>query len=228
MLAPKEASTRIRAVCSHVQPFVSIAPSWEVCVGAPSCSPLLQYELLLAVRERMPGIYAQAGCEFGLYLSRTQNLIDRGIEVISGARAVQLARLIAREPNARDVFGETGLKLFAELKRRCPPMLKAAIRNLPRPMRAQQALQWTRRVAYNFAGSVSRIETGRRPDGLTLSVRRGVFADRPETLAGAREYYRRLFESMFREFAHVNCEVHAITDLHPLLDRCDYQIVWEA
>src|SRR5262245_18576075 len=168
MLALVHSSTRIRPVYLPVQPFVPIDPSQGICVGVPSCSPLVQYELLKVVREQMPQAYARAARELGLYVSRTQDLIDRRVEIISAARAIKLARMIAYEPNARQVFGEAGRNLFDELKFRSPSIVKGTIRNLPLGLRVPLALSWTRRIAHNFAGSVNQITTEKRPRGISL------------------------------------------------------------
>jgi hypothetical protein len=227
MLALVNSSTRVRPVCLPVQPYFPIAASQGVCFGAPSCSPLVQYELLKAMRERMPQVYTSAWCELDLTVSRTRELIDRRVEIISAARAIKLARMIAYEPNAIEVFGEAGRNLFEEMHRRFPRAVKATIRGLPRPARLRLALAWTQNVAHQFAGSVNQIVAKKQNGVISLSVQHGVFSDRPDTLDGAHEYYRRVFETMLRELAHVDCELTEVRWPRAHLGQCDYKIVWE-
>src|SRR5262249_25210639 len=80
----------------------------DILYGVPSCAPLLQHELLKSVRERMPAVYSRAAKEIGLTVSRTQELVDRRVEIVSAARAIKLARIIAFEPNSHAVFGDAG------------------------------------------------------------------------------------------------------------------------
>src|SRR5262247_3669736 len=68
-----------------------------ILYGVPSCAPLVQHELLKAVREQMPSVYNHAAREIGLTVSGAQDLIERKVEIISAARAIRLARLIALE-----------------------------------------------------------------------------------------------------------------------------------
>lgn len=200
----------------------------DLCYGVPSCTPLVQHELLKSVREQMPQAYAQAARELGLTVAKTQALIERPISIISAARAIKLARLIAYEPNVREVFGEAGHNLFGAMSRTFPGLVKATVRTLPRGLRARLALTYTKRVAYGFAGSVNRINARPTPHGVIVSISKGVFADRLDTLGGAHAYYRNIFETMFQEFAHVDCEVNEIRRPRVYLDQCHYEIVWEA
>lgn len=227
MLALVNSPTRVRPVCLPVQSYFPIAASQGVCFGAPSCSPLVQYELLKAARERMPQVYTRAWCELDLTVSRTRELIDRRVEIISAARAIKLARMIAYEANALEVFCEAGRNLFEEMHRRFPHAVKTTIRGLPRPLRVRLALAWTQHVAHNFAGSANQIVAEKQPGGILLSVQQGIFSDRLNTLDGAHEYYRRVFETMLRELAHVDCEVTEVRWPRAHLGQCDYKIVWE-
>src|SRR5262247_1023284 len=131
----------------------------EITCGVPSCGPLVQHELLKVVRERMPSIYNHAAQEIGLTVSHTQGLIERKVEIISSARAIRLARLIALEPNSHAVFGEAGHNLFDDMNRDFPRAVRATIRALPPPMRIRLAMGWTRKIAHGFAGSVNQIAT---------------------------------------------------------------------
>ncbi len=200
----------------------------NILYGVPSCAPLVQHELLKAVRERMPAVYSRAAREIGLTVSRTQELVDRRIEIISSARAIKLARMIAFEPNSHAVFGEAGNSLYDELNRDFPRVIKATIRNLPRPLRIRLALAWTRQISHCFAGSVNKVLTDHHRHEIALSVRNGVFSDRLDTLGGAHEYYRNIFKGMFRELAHVDCEVREIRRPRVHLNQCNFEIVCEA
>jgi bacteriochlorophyll 4-vinyl reductase len=188
----------------------------------------VQHELLKAVRHQMPDVYARAARELDLTVSRTQELVDSRMEIISSARAIKLARMIAWEPNARDVFGEAGRNLFDEMGRSFPRLVRATIRNLPHPLRVRSALAWTRKVAYGFAGSAHHILAERHRQVIALSVRQGVFADRLDTLGGAHEYYRNILERMFRELALLDCEVKEIRRPRVHLNQCNFEVVWEA
>lgn len=213
-----------------LRPVTLAAPQlpYDLCYGVPSCAPLVQHELLKSVREQMPQAYTRATRELGLTVARTQELIERPISIISSARAIKLARLVAYEPNVRDVFGDAGHNLFEAMNQRFPGMLKATIRTLPRGMRTRLALAWTKRAAYGFAGSINRITAEPTRRGVVLSVSNGVFADRLDTLGGAHAYYRNIIETMFQQFARVDCEVNEIRRPRVHLNQCHYEIVWEA
>jgi bacteriochlorophyll 4-vinyl reductase len=188
----------------------------------------VQHELLKAVRHQMPDAYSRVTRDLGLTVSRTQELAERRIEIISAARAIKLARMIAYEPNARAVFGEAGHSLFEEMNRRFPRVVKATIRNLPQPLRVRMVLAWTRKAAFGFAGSTNQILAEHQKQATALSVRNGVFSDRLDTLGGAHEYYRHVLEQMFRELALLDCEVKEIRRPRVYLNQCNYEIVWEA
>lgn len=228
MLSLVHSSTRVRPVNLPVQPFVPIAPTQEICVGVPSCSPLLQFELLKAMREQLPQAYLRAGSELGVTVSRTQDLIERRVEIISAARVIKLARMIAYEPNAHEVFGEAGAGVLTQLKSRASRICLSSLRQLPRGVRVPLALAWAERISHHFAGSVNQMFTERQPKGMTLSIRHGVFADRLDTLGCAQAYYRRVFESIFQDLVHVECEVREVRRPRVYLDQCRYEIVWEA
>ena len=200
----------------------------DLCYGVPSCAPLVQHELLKSVREQMPQAYARATHELGLTVAKTQELIERPISIISAARAIRLARLIAYEPNVRDVFGDAGHNLFDAMNQTFPGAVKAGMRALPRSLRARLALAWTRRVAHGFAGSVNRITAQPSHRGIVISVGNGVFADRLDTLGGAHAYYRNIIETMFQQFARVDCEVTEVRRPRVHLNQCHIEVVWEA
>jgi hypothetical protein len=200
----------------------------EILYGVPSCAPLVQHELLKAVREQLPSIYSRVARDIGLTVSHTQELVDRRIQIISSARAIRLARLIALEPNSHAVFGEAGHKLFDEMNRDFPRAVRATIRALPPPMRIRLAMAWTRKIAHGFAGSVNQIATDHNRHKIALSLRNGVFSDRLDTLGGAHEYYRNVFKVMFNELARVDCEVKEVRRPRVHLNQCNFEIVWEA
>ena len=223
MLAPINSPTPIRPIG-----LVTPRMPQDICVGAPSCAALVQHELLLAVHRQIPHAYDRAVRELGLTLAFTQELIDRRVEIVTAARAIKLARLIAYEPNARDVFAEAGHNLFSSLIQEFPGLIKHSIRNLPRPMRVFFALSLTKRIAHSFAGSVNRIFVDRHQQGIALTVRNGVFSDRLDTLGCAYSYYRNIFETMFQQFAFVDCEVTEVRRSRVHLNQCNLEIVWEA
>ena len=137
---------RIRfAHCPYQRPDFRELDNREIPCGVASCAPLVQHELLKAVRERMPSVYNHAAREIGLTVSRTQELIERRVEIISSARAIRLARVIALEPNSHAVFGEAGQKLFDQMRRDFPLIARASIRTLPAPLRIRLAMTWTQR-----------------------------------------------------------------------------------
>jgi hypothetical protein len=199
----------------------------ELTCGVPSCAPLVQHELLKVVRERMPSIYNHAAQEIGLTVSRTQDLIERKVEIISSARAIRLARLIALEPNSHAVFGEAGHNLFDEMRRDFPRLARVSIRTLPAPLRIRLVMAWTRSVAHGFAGSLSRILTDHDSHIITMSLRTGVFADRLDTLGGAHEYYRNVFKVMLNELARVDCEIKEVRRPSVYLNQVNFEIKWE-
>lgn len=199
----------------------------DILCGVPSCAPLLQHELLKAVREQMPSVYNHAAREIGLTVSRAQELIERRVEIVSSARAIRLARLIALEPNSHAVFGEAGHNMLDEMRRNFPRLARASIRVLPAPLRIRWAMSWTRDIAHGFAGSVSRILTDHQGHKITLSLRNGVFADRLDTLGGAHEYYRNVFKVMLNELARVDCEIKEVRRPSVYLKQCNFEIKWK-
>jgi hypothetical protein len=200
----------------------------DVLCGVPSCAPLVQHELLKAVRERMPSVYSRATREIGLTVSSTQELIERRVQIISSARAIRLARLIALEPNSHAVFGEAGHKLFDEMRRDISRLARVSIQTLPAPLRIRMAMAWTRNIAHGFAGSLNRITADHDRHKVALSLRNGVFADRLDTLGGAHEYYRNVFQVMLNELARVDCEIKEVRRPSVFLNQCNFEIKWEA
>ncbi|MGH9855171.1 MAG: hypothetical protein ACREBD_35510 [Blastocatellia bacterium] len=227
MWAPMNYPNQIRPLPLSA-PGIPQSDDRDILYGVPSCAPLVQHELLKAVREQMPSVYNRAAREIGLTVMRTQELVERRVEIISAARAIKLARMIAFEPNSHAVFGEAGHNLFDEMNREFPRMVKATIRNLPHPLRIRLALAWTRKIAHGFAGSVNQIRTEHHRQAIALSVRNGVFSDRLDTLGGAHEYYRNVFKVMFRELARVDCEIKEIRRPRVHLSQCNFEIVCEA
>ncbi|MGE0884445.1 MAG: hypothetical protein AB7P14_12945 [Blastocatellales bacterium] len=223
MLSLVNSQTTLRPVI----PAAYVLPP-DLCYATPSCGPIVQHELLKVVREEMPEAYKRAQQELGLNVARTQELIERRVEIISSAKAIKLARLIAYEPNSRRVFGQTGQNLFGNLNRNFPGLVKTAVRSLPRSLRTRLALTLTRRVAYEFAGSLNRFAFRPIRGGVAVSICNGVFADQLDTLGGAHAYYGNIIETMFQEFAHVDCEVSEVRAPRVYLNQCHYKIVWEA
>jgi bacteriochlorophyll 4-vinyl reductase len=223
MLAPINSPTTIRSI--------GLAPPKrpkEVCVGVPSCAPLVQHELLQAVRRQIPHAYERAGNELGLTVDFTQKFIEKRVDIVSAAGAIKLARMVAIEPNARDVFGETGRHLFKSVIENLPRAVKITIRKLPRPLRIRLALALTRKYAYQFAGGVNQIVVQERACGIRLSVWNGVFSDRLDTINCAQSYYRNIFETMLRELAFVDYHVREVKRPRFQLHVCSLEIVWEA
>jgi hypothetical protein len=194
----------------------------------PSCAPIVQHELLKAVREQMPSVYNRVVGEIGMTVSSAQDLIERRVEIVSSARAIRLARMIALEPNSHAVFGEAGHKLFDEMRQNFPRLAKISIQTLPAPLRIRLAMAWTRKIAHGFAGSINRIMTDHERRTMDLSLRNGVFADRLDTLGGAHEYYRNVFKVVMNELARVDCEIKEVRRPSVFLNQCNFEIKWEA
>ncbi len=226
MIALVDSSTRIR--CLPVQPFRPIAAAQGICVGVPSVSPLVQRELLRAMRERIPQTYSNAWYELGVTVSRTQELIDRRVDIISAARAIKLARMIACEKNSAEVFSEAGARILSELLCRMPLMVRQTLRRWPVGTRRHFALSWATRMAHHFAGSVAYIATQKEAGDVRVTIHRGVFSERLETYSGAQEYYRSILQTLLRDAAFASCRIQPIEGPRLRLDQCRYQIVWEA
>jgi hypothetical protein len=219
MLAPMTSLTSTRPV--------SPAISQEVCVGAPSCRPLLQYELLKALANQAPRVYARATRELGLTVDRARTLVERG-DLVSASRAIRLARLIAHETNNQEIFSEAGHSLFTTLYRELPFSLRLTASTLPRSLRTRLALSVARRITHHFAGASSHLRVRRQRGRLYLTITDAVFADRLETLTGAHEFYRAVIETLFRQFAHVECKVVPVKRARINLYRCCFEIAWDA
>jgi hypothetical protein len=183
---------------------------------------------LKAVRHQLPFTYVRANRELGLTLERTQALIEQRQEIISAARALKLARLVAYEPNGREVFGETGQNLYAALQEELHRSLKFTVRCLPRSLRIRLALAVARRIAPGFAGSTNQLIVEPYEKGVYLTLRDGLFSERLETLSGAHAYYRNLFETMLQQFAQVDCEVLEARRPRFSINQCSLKIVWDA
>jgi hypothetical protein len=227
MLAPVNYPNQIRPLPLSA-PGIPRSDNRDVLCGVPSCAPLVQHELLKAVRERMPSVYSRATREIGLTVSNTQELVERKVEIISSARAIRLARLIALEPNSHAVFGEAGHNLFDEMRNNFPRLARISIYALPAPLRIRLAMAWTRNIAHGFAGSLNRILANHDRHKLALSLRNGVFADRLDTISGAHEYYRNVFKVMLNELARVDCEIKEVRRPSVYLNQCSFEIKWEA
>src|SRR5262245_11114577 len=226
MWAPANYPNQIRPLPLSA-PGIPRIDNREIPCGVASCAPLVQHELLKAVRERMPSVYNHAVREIGLTVSRTQELIERKVEIISSARTIRLARVIALAPTSHAVCGEAGLNLFDELRREFPLLARVSIRTLPAPLRIRMAMTWTRGLAHGFAGSLSRILTDHDRHKIALSLRSGVFADRLDTLGGAHEYYRNVFKVALNELARVDCEIKEVRRPSVYLNQCNFEIKWE-
>ena len=226
MWAPASYPNQIRPLPLSA-PGVPRYENREIPYGVPSCAPLIQHELLKAVRERMPSVYNHAAQEIGLTVSRTQELVERRVEIISSARAIRLARLIALEPNSHAVFGEAGHNLFDEMRRDFPRLARVSIRTLPAPLRIRLAMAWARSVSHGFAGSLSRVLTDHDRHKIALSLRSGIFADRLDTLGGAHEYYRNVFKVALNELARVDCEIKEVRRPSVYLNQCNFEIKWQ-
>jgi len=219
MVAPVTSAAPIRLVKSAV--------SQEVCAGVTSCGPLLQHELLKAIRHQAPQIYLRVSKEFRLTLEKTQATANRG-EVVSAARAIQFARLIAHESNGSEMFSEAGANTFLSLYQELPYSLKLVNLNLPRPLRLRLALAIAQRLAHSFAGGRGRVLIHRHHGRLYLAVIDGLFADRMDTLIGAHEFYRSFLETMLRKLARVKCQVQMVRRARVRLHECCFEIAWEA
>lgn len=196
--------------------------------AVPSCAPIVQHELLKAVREQIPDAYSRAKEELGLTVARTEELIERRVQIISSARAIKLARLIAYDPNSRKVFGQAGQNIYSALHFSFSGLGRTAVRSLPKGLRARLALSLTRRIAYDFAGSLNRFLIRPVQGGVTLAICNGVFSDQLDTLGGAHSYYGHIIEKMFQELAHLDCDVSEIRSPRVFLNQCQYRIVWKA
>ena len=209
-----------------VTDFLNYAPQ-DPTIGIPSCAPLVQHEMLKSLREQAPYAYLHANRELGLTLERTQSLLEQRQQVVSAARALKLARLVAAEPNGRDIFGATGQSLYDNLHQDLNRTLKCAVRTLPRSLRQRLAFAVARRVAYKFAGTTNHLILEPHEHGVYLTLRNGIFAERLETLSGAHAYYRNVFETMLQQFAHIDCEISEVRRprVHP--NQCNFKIVWD-
>jgi hypothetical protein len=188
----------------------------------------VQHEMLKSLREQAPYAYVHANRELGLTLERTQALLEQRQQVVSAARALKLARLVAAEPNGREIFGATGHSLYGYLHQDLNRTLKGAVRTLPRGLRQRLAFAVARRIAYKFAGSTNHLILEPHAAGVYLTLRNSIFAERFETLSGAHTYYRNVFETLLQQFAHIDCEVTEIRRprVHP--NQCNFKIVWDA
>jgi hypothetical protein len=213
---------------SHVP--VRRAPSFvlqRVFYGVPSCGPLLQHHLLLALRDVTPQMYARLVAETGLTVDKTQTLVERN-SMISAAGSMMIFRLIAAEPLWHEILQRAGESLLASLYYDLPFSLKFALNNLPRQLRIRLAMRILERRLPHIAGSSSRlINYNRRGNRLYVQVKDGLFADLIETRAGAREFYGAALRWLFWHFARVDCHVSEVRSQLILAHECWYAVEWE-
>jgi hypothetical protein len=201
----------------------------DFCLGIPSCAPLVQHELLKVVRQYLPQTYLRASRDLGMTLERTKTLVEQGAPIVSAGRAIKLARLVACEPNSREVFAAAGHALYDSLHKELSRPLKFAVRQLPRAWRVRLAIATARKIAHQFAGSTSQLIIVEPNDNcLYLSLRDGLFSERLETLGGAHSYYRSIFAALLRDFAHVEGQVFEMRRARAHLHLCNFKIAWKA
>ena len=219
MLAPATSPTRIRLVTPTI--------SQEICISAPSCAPLLQYQLLQVLADLTPRVYEQAAKECGLTLEQARVIVERG-ELVSAARAIRLACLIAHQPESNEIFHVAGHGLFTSLYRQLPTSLRLTISALPAPLRLRLALRVTRRLGHNFAGGSGNVTICRHQGRLYVKITDGVFSDRLETISGAYEFYRGIFEAMCQQLARAKRKVVTVKRARVRLNQCCFEIAREA
>lgn len=212
-----------------IRPVGSTIPQIPIyiCAGVPSCAPSVQHELLRAVREQIPHAYARAGRELELTIAKTQEILDRKIDIVSAARALKLAGMIAYEPNAGDVFAQTGKNVFHCLNKTFPIFIKVASRNLSERLRVRLGLVLLKQSSFAFAGSTSKFYVKRHDGGIAVSIRNGIFSERSVTMGAASQYYKNILESMLTEFAHAKCRVIEVRKDYFYPNQCVFNIVWE-
>ena len=229
MIALVNTSTTPLRLVPSVPPAVAYIPisrayPQETTLSTPSCAPLVQHELLKAVRHRQPLLYMRASRELGMTLERTEALVQQRVPIVSAARAIKLARLVAAEPEGQAVFGEAGRALFTPLSQELHRSVKFAVRHLPRTLRFRLALAAARRLSERFAGSTNQIIVAQHDESIYLTLRDAVFSDRLETLVGAHFYYRKILETMLQQFAHLDCEVQEVRRPRLHLHQCNFRI----
>lgn len=199
----------------------------RVFCGAPSCGPLLQHELLLALRDISPQSYARLVAETGLSLDKTEIVAERR-QIVSAAGAMMLAHVIAREPQWIRIFDQAAESLTAKLYFELPFSLKFALNNLPRSMRVKLAFSTLAGRMYQIGGSSSQlVNYKRRGNRSYIQIKDGMFADYLETRAGAREFYGAVLRGMFWHFARVECSVSEVSSDQILLHECWFTAQWE-
>jgi hypothetical protein len=218
----------LRASTPAVTALVPVRVTQEACLGIPSCSPLVQHELLKAMRQHLPQTYLRAGSELGLTLERTQALLEHHPPIVSAARALKLARLLAPEPTAGAAFAAAGTALYTALQPELNRVFRFAVRQLPRGWRVRLTLAAASKLVPHFAGSTNQIIII-EPDeqSLYLTVRDGLFTDHLATLSGAYFYYHSIFKGLLRDFACVNGQVAAVRRPRLHLHQCNFRIIWK-
>ena len=200
----------------------------RVFCGAPSCGPLLQHELLLALRDVSPQSYARLVAETGLSLDKTEMVAERR-QIVSAAAAMMLAHVIVREPEWVRIFDLAAESLMAKLYFELPFSLKFALNNLPRSMRVKLAFSTLAGRMYQIGGSNCQLVSYKRHGNRAyIQIKEGMFADYLETRAGAREFYSAVLRSMFWHFARVECNVSEISSDQIMLHECWFAAQWES
>jgi hypothetical protein len=199
----------------------------RIFCGAQSCGPLLQHELLLALRDIAPQSYARLVIETGIRLDKTEAIAERG-QIVSAAGAVMLAHAIAREPEWSRIFEQAADSLTARLYYELPFSLKFALNNLPRTLRVKLAFSTFASRMHQVGGSSSQMaHFKRRGHRAYVQIKDGMFADYLETRAGAREFYGAALRGMFWHFARIECAVSEVSSDQILLHECWYAAQWE-
>ncbi|HZS05131.1 MAG TPA: hypothetical protein VFD58_09880 [Blastocatellia bacterium] len=202
--------------------LVTPAPDHELHVGAHTCGPILQFELLQATSALSPESYERAARE-GLTLERARALVARG-EVISAGPAIRLSRLITTDPHGYDIFGLCGINL-ADTLRKQMRLLGSALGFLPRPLRIRLAMSAMQRHKHLFVGSRSELVIHREGGHVYVGVIDSIFSGREDTLIGGSELERRAIEAIFRDFARVSCRIVKVKPKRTRLNESWFEIV---
>lgn len=216
-------------------PFISKVPALRapstsvqrIYYGVPSCGPLLQHSLLLAMRDQSPQLYARLVAETGVTLQKTESLALRRT-MLSSAGALMIFKLVATAPKWREIVHQAAESLLAQLYSDLPFSVKFALNNLPRPLRVRLAVALLDRKMPHIAGSTSHLVTyNRQGNKLYVQVKEGLFADVIETRAAAREFYAAVVQALFWHFGRIQCNVAEVRSQLILAHECWYSVGWD-
>ncbi|MFN0123742.1 MAG: hypothetical protein ACKV2V_24840 [Blastocatellia bacterium] len=199
----------------------------DLYAGTHTCSPLLLHELLKSTALLSPSTYDRI-LEEGFSVERSKLQVQqslRGGLITNAWPTIRLSRLITSAPHGYEIFGLSGINMADDLRDNILPHASLAIGMLPRTMRIRAAILLIQKHKHHFSGSRSLVDFVREGDHLYVGITDSVFSGREDTQIGGGELHRQAIETIFREYAHVQCRVLRTKPRRQRLNEVWFEIV---